>query len=94
MSDQNGHVKIWINGGCIFDSFGNRRQRETQHCFCSQNIHRVFSYRAWFPYSRYRSLSVVDGLSRPLQCLGRWESLPVGGLSGPLTVFSWLNCYF
>ena len=43
--------------------------------------------KAWFPYSRYRSLSVVDGLSRSLEYMGRWESLAVvGGLSGSLTV--------
>ena len=44
--------------------------------------------KAWFPYSRYRLLSVVDGLSRSLEFLGVWGSLPVvGGLSGSLTVF-------
>ena len=32
--------------------------------------------------------SVVDGPSRSLEYLGRWESLPVvGSLSGSLTVF-------
>ena len=35
-------------------------------------------------------MSVVDGLSRSLEFLGRWESLPVvGGLSGSLT-----SCFF
>ena len=44
--------------------------------------------KAWLPYSRYQSLSVVDGLSQSLEYLGRWELLPVvGGLSGSLTVF-------
>ena len=44
--------------------------------------------KTWFPYSRYQSLGVVDGLSQSLEYLGRWESLPVvGGLSGSLTVF-------
>ena len=43
--------------------------------------------KAWFPYSRHRSLSVVDGLAWSLKYLGRWESVPVvGGLSGSLTV--------
>ena len=46
------------------------------------------TFKAWFPYSRYQSLSVVDGLSRSLEFLSLWESLPVvGGFSGSLTVF-------
>ena len=51
---------------------------------------RVFGHpgKAWFPYGRYRSLSVVDGLSRSFEYLGRRESLPVlSGLSGSLSVF-------
>ena len=49
----------------------------------------IFNHiKAWFPYGRYRSLGIVDGLSQSLEYLGRWESLPiVGGLSVPLTVF-------
>ena len=44
-------------------------------------------HKAWFPYSRYRSLGVVDSLSQSLEYLGRWESLPVvGSLSGSLAV--------
>ena len=44
--------------------------------------------KAWLLYSRYRSLSVADGLLQSLEYLGRWELLPVvGSLSGSLTVF-------
>ena len=51
---------------------------------CSDNV------QAWSPYSRYRSLSAVDGLSRSLEFLGLWESLPVvGSLSGSFMV---VNC--
>ena len=53
--------------------------------------------KAWFQYSRYQSLSVVDGLLWSFEYLGRWESLPVvDSLSWSLTVFQslHLNCYF
>ena len=41
-----------------------------------------FNCQVWFPYSRYQSLNVVDGLSRPFEFLGLWESLPVVGCLG------------
>ena len=34
-------------------------------------------FKAWFQYSRYQSLSVVDGLLWSFEYLGRWESQPV-----------------
>ena len=44
--------------------------------------------KAWFPYTLYRSLNVVDGFSQSLKFLGLWESLPVVGcLPGSLIVF-------
>ena len=59
--------------------------------------------KAWFPYSRSESLTV--GLSRSLEYLGCWKSLPtsrwryfsvVDSPSWPLVVFQslHLNCYF
>ena len=69
----------------------------TTHLSNKTNESAPLMSKAWFRYSRYQSLSVIDGLSRSLEYLGRWESLPVvGGLSGSLTVFQslHLNCYF
>ena len=57
------------------------------------NLHPLF--KAWFPYSPYRSLSVVDGLSRPFGVSGslgiiasRWRSFrEATSLSWSLMVF-------
>ena len=58
-----------------------------------------FNCYAWFPYSRYRSLNVVDGLSGVIRVSGssaitasRWLSFRVvDSLSWPLTVFQSLS---
>ena len=89
ISNDRFHCKYTHCTYCSMGSSGN-----TNHKQLSLNVVSAIKYIiTWFfyilfPYSRYRPLSVVDGHSRSLEYLGRWESLPVnGGLSVSLTVF-------
>ena len=45
ISDQNGRFEGQRNGRCIFASLGNGKQWKIEHCFCSQNIRRLFLYK-------------------------------------------------
>ena len=48
-------------------------EREITKNECWDVLKSMSNNKAWFPYSRYRSLGVVDGLSESLEYLGHWE---------------------